>query len=281
MDVERPIFIVGPHRSGTTLLYRTLARHPDLSYFTRADRRFRWFPPLADLAIWREDDPKPVEAQGIWDRVRRGDDDHLGASAARDVDREWYRRLVARTVVHRGGRRFVAKYPRLSLRTGWLDAVFPDAFFVHMARDWRAVVNSTVDRKDKRHNHGGGWFGVRPTGWRDWESEPHDLQATRTFVAVTRELERAAPEFGDRWIHVEYAELCERPLDVVRNLLERVGLSWTPEFEGLLREQRFANANAKWRSAISERRVDELREIEPPLLRRYEDEARDPADSAR
>ena len=40
MQVDRPIFIMGPHRSGTTLLYNILAAHPDVGYFNRANRRF-------------------------------------------------------------------------------------------------------------------------------------------------------------------------------------------------------------------------------------------------
>ncbi|MBC8123250.1 MAG: sulfotransferase, partial [Gemmatimonadaceae bacterium] len=34
IKIDRPIFVVGCHRSGTTVLYETLAKHPDLVYFT-------------------------------------------------------------------------------------------------------------------------------------------------------------------------------------------------------------------------------------------------------
>ena len=61
--------------------------------------------------------------------------------------------------------RFVAKYPRLSLPVGWLDALFPDALFVHLKRDWRAVVMSTVKRERKRKAYSERWFGVRIPGW--------------------------------------------------------------------------------------------------------------------
>jgi hypothetical protein len=36
MPIDRPIFIVGCHRSGTTILYEVIARHPDLVFFTNA-----------------------------------------------------------------------------------------------------------------------------------------------------------------------------------------------------------------------------------------------------
>ncbi|MHC4473659.1 MAG: sulfotransferase, partial [Planctomycetota bacterium] len=49
MEADRPIFIVGPHRSGTTLLYRKLAMHPDVGYYNRADRRCPWSPLLARM----------------------------------------------------------------------------------------------------------------------------------------------------------------------------------------------------------------------------------------
>ncbi len=47
--VDRPIFIVAPHRSGTTLLYRLLAEHPDVGFYNPANRRWRNFPRLAHL----------------------------------------------------------------------------------------------------------------------------------------------------------------------------------------------------------------------------------------
>jgi hypothetical protein len=36
IPITKPIFIVGCHRSGTTILYETPAQHPDLAFFTNA-----------------------------------------------------------------------------------------------------------------------------------------------------------------------------------------------------------------------------------------------------
>ncbi len=47
MNVERPIFILGPPRSGTSLLYKTLAVHPDLAWFNRNFKRLPEWPRLA------------------------------------------------------------------------------------------------------------------------------------------------------------------------------------------------------------------------------------------
>ncbi|MHC4822249.1 MAG: sulfotransferase, partial [Planctomycetota bacterium] len=41
VTIDRPIFILGPHRSGTTLLYKLLGRHPDVAFFSDADRRLQ------------------------------------------------------------------------------------------------------------------------------------------------------------------------------------------------------------------------------------------------
>lgn len=37
--VDRPILELGPHRSGTTLLYRTLARQAHIGFLTKSDHQ--------------------------------------------------------------------------------------------------------------------------------------------------------------------------------------------------------------------------------------------------
>ena len=269
-DVDRPIFILGPHRSGTTLVYKTLHYHPTITAFDRHVRAFRrclWLAPVARKWLGRN---KPLESQRVWDEHARDQDDHLGAAEATPAIAAHYRRLVSTTVRQRGATRFVAKYPRHSLRTEWIDAVFPDALFVHVARDWRAVVLSTLKRKVKREHGSGRWFGVRPTGWREWTELPHDEAAVRTFAAVSRELEARREQFGDRWLTVRYDEICDAPADQFATLLERLGVAHDTRFDERLARHGFRNFDDKWRSELDADRVDELRAIDPELLGRYE-----------
>jgi hypothetical protein len=272
VSIDRPIFIVGPHRSGTTLLYEVLGRHPDLGYFNRQDRRFPGAPRMAAWLTRLSGHDRPREAQPVWDRFKRGGDDTMTAEHATPDVSVWFRRRVATTLRLRGAPRFVAKYPRLSLRLDWLDAIFPDALFVHVQRDWRAVVNSTVNRQAKRRRRGGGWFGVHHPGWEEMGELPMEVVATRQFVAVTETLEAAAQRFAGRLFPLRYEGLCREPLDTLSGLLASVDLRWSADFERSV-PTNLRSANFKWREQLGEERAAQLRAEAPALLTRCENQA--------
>lgn len=271
MDIDRPIFIVGPHRSGTTLLYEVLGEHPALGYFNRQDKRWPGSPRLAAWLTRVTGHDQPMETQPVWDRFKQGGGDTMTAADATPEVTDWFRGRVATTLRLRGVERFVAKYPRLSLRLDWLDAIFPDALFVHVQRDWRAVVNSNVNRQAKRRKRGGGWFGVHIPGWEELGELPMDVVATRQFAFVTELLERAAERYGDRFVTLRYEALCSDPLVELRSLLAAAGVPWSEEFERSVPTD-LRSANFKWREQLGEERVEELRKEARALLSRHEDQ---------
>ncbi|MHC4859981.1 MAG: sulfotransferase family protein [Planctomycetota bacterium] len=211
-----------------------------------------------------------MEAQNIWDRFRPGEDDVVGAEYATPEAIAWHRWSVARVLALRGARRFLAKYPRLSLRLDWLDVVFPGAIFVHMQRDWRAVVSSTVVRRRKRQLRRGGWFGARIPGWRWLEGIPDEIVGALVFRYVTKTLEAHAPRLRERCVAVRYEDLCREPIATLRRTVERCELSWTREYESLL-PRSLTSANYKWRARLDRLVVERIRAEDPEFFSRYEE----------
>ena len=156
--LKQPLFIVGCGRSGTTIVYELLCEHPDLAWFSSHAERWPAFPQLEALtklrdigAIRRSPSrlvPSPVEGHDLWDRVGPQDARHRNAPlTAAELDAEHVQRvrdLVAAHVRYHRGRRFINKNTRNSRRVLYLDAIFPDALFLHVIRDPRAVVASLL-----------------------------------------------------------------------------------------------------------------------------------------
>lgn len=271
MSIDRPIFIVGPHRSGTTLLYEVLGRHPALGYFNRQDKRWPGWPRLAHALTRLTGHDQPMETQPLWDRFKRGEGDTMTADDATPEAVDWFRKRVATTLALRGASRFVAKYPRLSLRLDWLDAMFPDALFVHVLRDWRAVVNSTVNRQAKRRKRGGGFFGVHIPGWEAMGELPMDVVATRQFAVVTEALEAAAERYGDRLVRIRYETFCGDAVGELKTLLAALDVPWDEGFERTVPTD-LRSANFKWKEQLGDERVEALRKEARALLSRHEDQ---------
>ena len=271
--IDRPLFILGPHRSGTTLLYRTLAQHPDVGCLVRADHRLPRHPRLAHLWKRLGSGDDPVEAQRFWDLRWRQPDDAMSAADARPEDVAFYRRRVASTMDLRGRSRFLAKYPRLSLRVDWLDAVFPGARFLHMVRDWRAVLASTLVRKHKREARGGGWFGVRVPGWQAMRDLPHERAAALQFRATTLALEDAAAKRPDRMRRVSYADLCRDAEGTLKGLAGFCELRPDPAFDAAIPRD-LRSADHKWKEQLDPALVESLRSEDPAFFGRYEEGAR-------
>lgn len=271
--IDRPIFIVGPHRSGTTLLYGILAGHEDVGCLQRFNHRFPAHPVCASLLTGLlRGSTKPHEGQRFWDRLWTGADDSMTAADLTRAHMEFYPSVIARVLKLQGRTRFAAKYPRLSLRTTWLEAMFPDARFLHMARDWRAVVSSTLQRKLKRQKRGGGWFGVRIPGWRDMGGLAHEIAAGRQFRAATLAIEEHARCVPERFFRVDYAALCADPEGVLREVARFCELPFGDTFRHSL-PRGLMSRNDKWRTNLSGDMIAAIRAEDPEFFARYEETA--------
>jgi hypothetical protein len=266
--VDRPIFIVSPPRCGTSLLYRCIGDHPDVGYFNRANKKLPNHPGLAHfLTKVRFYKDTKRESRALWNRFVTGRGDELSVEDATDEMRAWYSRLIIRVLELRKATRFVAKLPAFSLRVPWLDALFPDALFVWILRDWRAVVSSTAIKG--QNDFGGATFGVKPEGWRDVEGQSLEMRAAWQYREVINILEREADARRGRFISLWYEDLCSDPVTAMRQVAECADLRWSQETEDAIpRDVR--PPSMKWKQHLTRNVIDEILGAFGDVLRRYE-----------
>ena len=216
MKLDRPIFIVSPARTGTSLLYDLIGDHPDVGYFSRADERFPGHPALARfLTRLRLFDDSKREFRALWQELR----DITDAGGGPDPIVRRIRGMLAA----RGVTRLVAKLPEFSILVPWLDECFPGALFVQIVRDWRPAISSMLVKA--REKFGGGVFGTWPRGFEAEPDEPEALTAARLYLEwnaiLAAQHARLAPRFHVLW----YEDLLANPEETLAGVLGFCGLA--------------------------------------------------------
>ena len=147
-DGERPVFIVGVGRSGTTLMRAMLDGHPRLAIAAESllilrldDRRglMRFGRPTSLNDILADEG---VRGWGLHPgRIR----DHVATVAPRTYP-ELVSAVFSAWASRRGRARWGQKMPRYVEHIDRLSAMFPGAQFIHMVRDGRDVAASRSER---------------------------------------------------------------------------------------------------------------------------------------
>ena len=222
--IERPVFIVSPPRSGSSLLFETLAQSPDLYTIGGESHGLIEGIPALDTALRGHesnalgaDDATPPIAEQLRARFR---------AAAFDRDRK----PPGNTF------RLLEKTPKNALRIPFLDRVFPDALFVYLYRDPRQVLASMLEAWEsggfRTYPKLPGWSG-RPwsmlltPGWRELDGAAlGDIVAAQwqtTTNMLLDGLERLAPQ---RVAIARYDALLADPAAEIRRLCGFAGLAW-------------------------------------------------------
>ena len=157
--IEKPIYIAGLARSGTTILLELLSRHPHL-----ASHRYRDFPPVLTPWFWNwfvdragtgdegtserahgdgiDVTPESPEAfeEVIWMAFFPQLHDPevssvLTADTAHEEFEQFYRDHIRKLLLLRGGQRYLCKANYNLTRLGYLLKLFPDARFLLPIRD--------------------------------------------------------------------------------------------------------------------------------------------------
>lgn len=218
--IQRPIFILGCGRSGTTILGRAMSHHPSITYLN--EPRHLW------VACYPETD--------IWS-IRAGD--RLGKLQlthhdVREDASQKLRRLFGREARATGRPVLIEKLPINNFRLSFISAIFPDARFVHIVRNGIEVARSIEKMIPK------GWFGADDYKWEQLIHYAGERPETAHLPALCRnDFERgllewrlsteAVNEFLDQqdgqcFCEVSYEELVTDPNEVINRVLEFIGL---------------------------------------------------------
>lgn len=222
--LDRPIFIVSTPRSGSSLLFVTLARAPGV--FTiggESHQLIETIPGLHPFARgWASNvlsavDATPPVAAEVAGRLYAGLRDREGRLAAGRV-------------------RAIEKTPKNALRVPFLATIFPDALFVYLYRDPRETIASMMEAWETErfvtYPRLPGWQG-RPwslalvPGWRALIGRPLAEIVACQWAATTRRLldDLAALPAG-RVLALDHADVIGDPASILPSLAHAVGLEW-------------------------------------------------------
>lgn len=250
-DGFRCVFVLGTGRCGSTLLHEILARHRSVAFVSNLEDRValpvplgrygralhgmlghrlttkgrvRFAPSEGYRALAREVSPMLVNP--VHDLTAEDATPWIA-----DRLREFFRRRAAaqrrEVVVHK-----FTGWPR----AGLLHAVFPDARFVHVVRDGRAVAASWLTMPWwEGHRGPNGWgFGPLPAEYaREWAASGHSFAVLAALgwklLIDAFELARClVPEMS--WLDVRYEDLLSEPLKTLERVIEFAELPHDPAF---------------------------------------------------
>ncbi|HET9726737.1 MAG TPA: sulfotransferase [Gemmatimonadales bacterium] len=288
LPVTKPIFIIGTGRCGSTAFHRLMGVHPQVMWLSGFAQEFPTHPEWNRWAVTATGSPlvrklfgkrlKPGENYGFWYAHAYGFAEPGRDLVAADVTPRVRRQLhsVFERMLTRRRNRVLIKLTGWS-RIGFLNEVFPDARFIHIVRDGRAVASSHLHINEWQWR---GWYG--PSNWRygplsaedqaEWEA------SGRSFVALagiqwrlhTRAIETArALVDQDRYLEVRYEDYCADPWAACRRVLDFTELEHAPAFERHVKSAKILDMTARFRKDLSPEQVLMLTDLLRADLLRY------------
>jgi LPS sulfotransferase NodH len=232
--LETPVFIVAAPRSGSTLLFDTLACSPGFNTF---GGEAHWL--IEGLEQLRPGAPG-VDSNRL-----------MAVQATAGIIALIRQAAVAKLQGYQGrapttGARMLEKTPKNSLRIPFLKQVFPDARFIFLWRDPRDNLNSIMEAWRSGNwvtypavpGWDGPWSLLLPPGWQALRGAPLEAVAARQWLTANEIALDDLQELPRQdWTAVSFHDLVGDPAATVRRLCEFAGV----EFDAAL-QARTANA---------------------------------------
>jgi hypothetical protein len=273
-----PIFLLGAPRSGTSLLYKCLALHPAASwisnYVERAPRMDRlaylnrvtravpalrdrvWFGDDGNAyvyasrrSLWRKALPMPTEGESVFARAAIPEApiaSDAPTQAMGDALRASFRRIDRAS----GGQHLVCKRIANNLRIPLLVETFPNARFVLLTRDGRAVASS-LRQVNWWPDVWLFWYGSTP---RRWEADGGDpwVVAARHWVKEVEAIESGLPAIPPaQLLSLSYEDFVASPVSNLEAVAAFTGLGADAAWSVHLGTLSFPDNNERWRTRLS------------------------------
>lgn len=223
-----PLFIVGPLRSGTTLIYLHLINTFNFAYFPNISKRhpqacvsyviygklfYRYQPTYRNSYGIIDGPMAPSDGWGIFQRWFPKD------NYSQKVKLDWLYELrnIVRLFEISFQAPFANKNNANSVHIRYLHQVFPDAFFLRVKRNIADTVLSLMEARKQHGTELNEWWGVPPPQFYDQQFSSELEQAVYQTWGVKVYIQKSLEHIPvDKWFSISYESFCREPVQVER-----------------------------------------------------------------
>ena len=235
--IERPVFVIAPPRSGSTLLFESLLQFDELTGLSHREAEPVWW---WTLPYARRRDLSDAVMLAELNRLRRSElRALLYAFAVAGDSRTWPGRIGS--LLRAGTIRYVDKTISNCFHLDVIASMFPDATFIYLIREPRANIASMIDGWPELKRFGKEaltpyippagssvphWTFPAPPGWRSVLDRPLPEICAWSWQQHVQ----AMMDFRDRQgggIVVRYEDLVTHPLETTDKLAQELDLRIT------------------------------------------------------
>jgi len=292
LKIRQPIFIVGAGRSGTTLLYNLIAGHKDLAWFSNYTDKFPnqlWLSTFNFLfkipAISKKLRDNhifpfviPSEGYNLWNlfhpihqHEREGAARPLLGSDIKDVNIVLIKHMILKYLKYSKCTRFVNKNTRNTRRSLYLYKIFPDALFIHIIRDGRAVTNSLLNVAFWRNLNL--WYrdDYKTPAQLIHEGENEALLAAKLWkFEVQRILLDSKKIPKNQYYEVRYEDLTKNPFSILKDILLFCNLHYYKNYEKHIKSFNIINKSYQWEENLTKKQIQQVEKEIKNLLGKLE-----------
>jgi len=288
-QVYKPIFIIGVPRSGTTIIFEAFSVHEDLAWFSNMLGRFPDIPEISILnrlsftnvlrgnkrqnkahSSLRNIFPYPTECYPAW-KSYCGDKflyNYLIDQVAGENVKKRTARNILKVIRYHGKRRFAAKITGPS-RINYISSIFPDAKFIHIVRDARAVVNSLMNvdfwtESDKLNKP---WWENGLTAedmepFEMYDRSPIALAAIQWKKIITLTRKEASKISSERYCEIKYEKFMHNPYKLMQEMFEFSELKQSKKvYRYINQRSQFISRNNKYLNSLTSEGINIINKI--------------------
>ena len=236
LDLYPPVFLVGPPRSGTTVLYQLLCKHASFSYINNFISDWYRIPVLAAKAhVTLFQSGNELELNSNFGKSKN----HYGPN---EFGQFWYKyfskthffkdqnkkstdklkmEIAAITKIYK--KPLLLKNVVNSMRIDSLSDIFNNSIFIVSKRDKLDNAQSILNARISLHNNKNHQWSVATPSMRDNPGFPFYKDIINQLDDIQLNIESSFQRLGnDRFIFIEYENLCNNTPKVLKSILQKL-----------------------------------------------------------
>lgn len=292
--MKKPVFIIGCPRSGTTMILDILASHEDFAWISQHVNRYpkrlsfgyfqrMYYNSSFGLDLYKSKKkfrniiPIPSEPWNFFNHYLKNFQWEINGSipprlrTEKDISKNEIHRF--QSVIEKACKiqkkdRFLSKYtdfPRIT----YLKQVFPDAKFIHLLRDGRAVANSYYNKIKKGDfntwDERKWWIKGWPKEWKDDFLKNHNnpigfvAYQWKFFIDLIWQDSKNISQ--NDYIEVRYENILNESVKHMKNILDFCEMPDSKRMDKYIDYLRIENMNVKWKKQLNNDQHKTLKQI--------------------